>query len=56
VKVEVAGGRSKPSLSFTIKIQPSTTGLIQIIDSSWAREKELPPYHIYLKIAYHLSQ
>jgi len=30
--------------------------LIQIIDNSWAREEPLPPYHIYLKIAYHLSQ
>lgn len=30
--------------------------LAQIIDSSWAREKDVPPYHIYLKIAYHLSQ
>jgi superfamily II DNA or RNA helicase len=30
--------------------------LAQIIDESWAREEPLPPYHIYLKIAYHLSQ
>ena len=30
--------------------------LAQIIDSSWAREKIVLPYHIYLKIAYHLSQ
>jgi len=30
--------------------------LAQIIDNSWAREKTVPPYHIYLKIAYHLSQ
>lgn len=30
--------------------------LIQIIDSSWAREEPLSPYHIYLKMAYHLSQ
>uniref|UniRef100_A0A7V4G824 NgoFVII family restriction endonuclease n=1 Tax=Desulfobacca acetoxidans TaxID=60893 RepID=A0A7V4G824_9BACT len=30
--------------------------LADIIDSSWAREKSIPPYHIYLKIAYHLSQ
>jgi superfamily II DNA or RNA helicase len=30
--------------------------LLEIIDQSWAREAELPPYHIYLKIAYHLSQ
>ena len=30
--------------------------LAQIIDSSWAREKPVPPYHIYLKMAYHLSQ
>jgi superfamily II DNA or RNA helicase len=30
--------------------------LVEIIDSSWAREELLPPYHIYLKMAYHLSQ
>jgi len=30
--------------------------LLEIIEESWARETILPPYHIYLKIAYHLSQ
>lgn len=30
--------------------------LAAIIDESWAREKLIPPYHIYVKIAYHLSQ
>jgi superfamily II DNA or RNA helicase len=30
--------------------------LSDIIEESWAREKPIPPYHIYLKIAYHLSQ
>lgn len=30
--------------------------LAEIIDASWARETPIPPYHIYLKIAYHLSQ
>lgn len=30
--------------------------LLQIIEESWAREEAIPPYHIYLKIAYHLSQ
>src|SRR5215207_1434331 len=30
--------------------------LVEIIDSSWAREEIIPPYHIYLKIAYHLSR
>ncbi|MFI5274141.1 MAG: phospholipase D-like domain-containing protein, partial [Ktedonobacterales bacterium] len=30
--------------------------LAGIIDASWAREQILPPYYIYLKIAYHLSQ
>lgn len=29
--------------------------LIEIIDNSWAREKLLPPYQIYVKMAYHLS-
>lgn len=30
--------------------------LAELIDESWAREELIPPYHIYLKIAYHLSQ
>jgi superfamily II DNA or RNA helicase len=30
--------------------------LITIIEESWARQEAIPPYHIYLKIAYHLSQ
>lgn len=30
--------------------------LVKIIEESWAREEELPPNHIYLKMAYHLSQ
>ena len=30
--------------------------LVEIIEESWAREDLLPPYHIYLKMAYHLSQ
>jgi len=30
--------------------------LADIIDESWAREEELPPYYIYLKMAWHLSQ
>lgn len=30
--------------------------LIEIINSSWAREELIPPYYIYLKMAYHLSQ
>ena len=30
--------------------------LAQIIDQSWARESLIPPYHIYLKMVYHLSQ
>jgi superfamily II DNA or RNA helicase len=29
--------------------------LVQIIDESWAREELIPPYHIYIKMAYHLS-
>jgi len=29
--------------------------LARIIDESWAREELIPPYHIYLKMAYHLS-
>lgn len=30
--------------------------LVQAIDDSWAREETLPPYYIYVKIAYHLAQ
>jgi superfamily II DNA or RNA helicase len=30
--------------------------LLQIIEESWAREDILPPYYVYLKMAYHLSQ
>ena len=30
--------------------------LVKIIEESWAREKLIPPYQIYIKIAYHLSQ
>ena len=30
--------------------------LVSIIEESWAREKLISPYHIYIKIAYHLSQ
>lgn len=33
-----------------------TDVLIEAIDSSWAAEKVIPPYYIYLKTAYHLSQ
>ncbi len=29
--------------------------LVEILDQSWASEKEIPPYYIYLKTAYHLS-
>lgn len=32
-----------------------TNELIDILDESWASEEERPPYHIYLKTAYHLS-
>ena len=30
--------------------------LIEIVEESWARKELIPPYQIYLKIAYHLSQ
>lgn len=30
--------------------------LVEIINSSWARAEPIPPYHIYVKMAYHLSQ
>lgn len=33
-----------------------STELLEIIEESWAREDTLLPYHVYLKMAYHLSQ
>ena len=32
-----------------------TKELLEIIEESWARRDLVPPYHIYLKMAYHLS-
>ena len=32
-----------------------TEELLEIIEESWARADLVPPYHIYLKMAYHLS-
>ncbi len=33
-----------------------TQELAQIIEESWAREALIPPHHIYVKMAYHLSE
>lgn len=33
-----------------------TKELIQVLDESWARPECLPPYHIYVKMAYHLAE
>ena len=33
-----------------------TKELAQIIEESWARESLIPPYHIYVKMAYHLAE
>lgn len=33
-----------------------TTDLIEVIDESWARDDLIPPYHIYVNMAYHLSR
>ncbi|HEX4134511.1 MAG TPA: SNF2-related protein [Bryobacteraceae bacterium] len=30
--------------------------IVDIIQQSWAREDAIPPHHIYVKMAYHLSQ
>jgi superfamily II DNA or RNA helicase len=30
--------------------------LVEIINNSWARPDSIPPYHIYVKMAYHLAQ
>jgi superfamily II DNA or RNA helicase len=32
-----------------------SSDLASIIEASWAREEAIPPYHIYLNMAYHLS-
>lgn len=33
-----------------------TKELIQVIDESWARQNCPPPYHVYVKMAYHLAE
>lgn len=33
-----------------------TEELIDIIENSWARPEPLPPFYVYLKMAYHLAQ
>jgi len=33
-----------------------TNELINVIDNSWASERDIPPYYVYLKVAYHLSE
>jgi hypothetical protein len=33
-----------------------TKELIQVIEESWARPDLIPPYHIYVKMAYHLAE
>ena len=33
-----------------------TEELIAILEESWASERLVPPYHVYLKMAWHLSQ
>lgn len=30
--------------------------LVEIINTSWARPEAIPPYHIYVKMAYHLAE
>ena len=30
--------------------------LARVIDESWAADRLIPPYHVYLKMAYHLAQ
>lgn len=33
-----------------------TQDLIEVLENSWARPEDIPPYYIYLKTAYHLSR
>ena len=30
--------------------------LVKVVEQSWAREEPIPPYHIFIKMAYHLSR
>jgi superfamily II DNA or RNA helicase len=30
--------------------------LVKVVEESWAREELIPPFHIYVKMAYHLSR
>jgi superfamily II DNA or RNA helicase len=39
--------------SFSVDISQE---LAEIIENSWAREEPISPYHIYVKMAYHLAQ
>ena len=36
--------------------QDISAELVDIINNSWARPEAIPPHHIYIKTAYHLSQ
>ena len=38
---------------FCLDISEELAGLIE---ASWAREEPVPPYHVYLKVAYHLAE
>jgi superfamily II DNA/RNA helicase len=33
-----------------------TNDILRIIEESWARTRSISPHHVYLKVAYHLSQ
>ncbi len=33
-----------------------TDDLAHVVEQSWAREQAVPPYHVYLKMAFHLSR
>lgn len=33
-----------------------TNDLVNVLENSWARYERIPPYHVYLKMAYHLSR
>lgn len=33
-----------------------TKELIEVLENSWARDEDISPYYVYMKMAYHLSQ
>ena len=50
-----AGMAGQGELNVDVLDQDAARKLQQWFEESWAREDLVPPYHVYLKMAYHLS-